>query len=612
MFTYEPESFALTVTGGWAISSPNGPSRLAVFSASDDLSVVRGNHQFSFGASGSVWWSNNYTTTQSKATFQFSGQATGLGMADFFTGDVSLFRNGTAAEQHNRSKYVGLYGNDTWKVNQKLTVNFGLRWEPYMPQVNLDKSAVHFDLDAMNKGIRTSRFDNAPPGLFFEGDPGFPGKSGMYNQWWNFSPRIGLAWDLAGDGRTSIRASAGTFYDYPTSLYLRALTTGPPMTPRVQLSNVKFDTPWSNYSGGDPFPMPFGRDLKRDTPFTPYGAYLALDYDSPNMRVGQWNLSIQRQLGSDWLASATYLGNATRHLWGTQPLNPVIFIPGNCQAGQYGLTAPGPCSTTGNLDARRRWTLAYPQTSRGYGYVNHIDTGGNASYNGLLLSIQRRATTGVTLSANYTWSHCITELWQEAATNPTSNQGWGNPDNRAYDRGNCTTSATDRRHLFNLSGVAESPQFSNTTLRVLASGWRISPILKLMSGGYLVISTSTDAALNGMSAQHVNQILGNPYGDKSVSNYLNPRAFAVPDRGTLGNSGIGAVAGPGSWQFDVALSRTFQFTESQKVEFRAEAFNLTNSFRMNDPITTLNSNTFGQITSAKDPRIMQFALKYFF
>ena len=128
-----------------------------------------------------------------------------------------------------------------------------------------------------------------------------------------------------------MRASVGTFYDYPTSLYLRALTTGPPMTPRVQLTNVKFDTPWSSYPGGDPFPMPYGRDLARNTVFTPYGAFLALDYDSPNMRVGQWNLSIQRQIGSDWLASATYLGNATRHLWGTQPLNPVIFIPGTAR-----------------------------------------------------------------------------------------------------------------------------------------------------------------------------------------------------------------------------------------------------------------------------------------
>jgi hypothetical protein len=255
--------------------------------------------------------------------------------------------------------------------------------------------------------------------------------------------------------------------------------------------------------------------------------------------------------------------------------------------------------------------LANPQQT-GYGYLNKVDTGGTSSYNGLLLSVQRRAARGVTVSANYTWSHCISDSTQEAATNGTSNQGWGDPNNRRYDRGNCTTSATDRRHLFNLSGVAETPQFSNRTLRVVGSGWRISPIFKVLSGGYLSLSTSSDIALNGMSAQHVSQILANPYGDKSVTNYLNPKAFALPDRGTLGNAGLGSIAGPGTWQFDVALSRTFQLGESQRMEFRAEAFNVTNSFHMNDPITTFNSNTFGQVTSAKDPRIMQFALKYFF
>src|SRR5262249_43964065 len=147
-----------------------------------------------------------------------------------------------------------------------------------------------------------------------------------------------------------------------------------------------------------------------------------------------------------------------------------------------------------------------------------------------------------------------------------------------------------RRHLFNLSGVAETPVFSNSKLRAVGSGWRLSPILKILSGGYLSLSTTTDVALNGMSPQQVSQVLGDPYGDKSPGNYLNPKAFALPDRGTLGNSGLGAIAGPGTWQFDVALSRTFQFNESQKVEFRAETFNLTNSLRLSDPITTLNSN----------------------
>jgi hypothetical protein len=125
-------------------------------------------------------------------------------------------------------------------------------------------------------------------------------------------------------------------------------------------------------------------------------------------------------------------------------------------------------------------------------------------------------------------------------------------------------------------------------------------------------TTNQDRALSSIVGQRVNQILGNPYGDKSVNNYLNPAAFALPAMGTIGNMAANSIAGPGYWQFDAALSRTFQFREAQKLEFRVEAFNITNTFKMNNPETNLNSNTFGQVTSSQDPRIMQFALKYFF
>jgi hypothetical protein len=197
----------------------------------------------------------------------------------------------------------------------------------------------------------------------------------------------------------------------------------------------------------------------------------------------------------------------------------------------------------------------------------------------------------------------------------TPNTSWLDPSNRNFDRGNCGLAASDVRHVFNLSGVAETPQFSNGTLRKVASGWRFSPIFKILSGDHMSITTSQDRALSGTggtSPQRVNQVLGSPYGDKTPSNYLNIAAFALPDLGTLGNSGAYAVAGPGTWQFDLALSRTLKIRESQSIEFRAEAFNLTNSFRMTDPTTVLNNNLFGQVTVARDPRIMQFALKYVF
>ncbi len=241
-----------------------------------------------------------------------------------------------------------------------------------------------------------------------------------------------------------------------------------------------------------------------------------------------------------------------------------------------------------------------------------LDTGGKASYNGLILSVQRRAARGITVSGNYTWSHCISDPGGDLAFRLSGTTGYTNPDNRHFDRGNCATAGSDRRHLFNLPGVAEAPRFSNPALRAVGSSWRLSPIFRILSGDYMSITTNLDRALSGISNQRVNQILENPYGDKSVKNYLNPAAFALPALGTLGNSGKGAVAGPGSWQFDVAVSRTFQLKETQKIEFRAEAFNLTNSVRMTDPNAVLNSNTFGQVLSVGDPRIMQFALKYVF
>jgi hypothetical protein len=614
-YTATPHDPRIQVTGAFGASPQGGPTHVATFAVSDDISIVHKNHQIALGVNAASSWINSYSASVFM-NFTFSGSTTGLALADFLTGNASNFQNGNNIEQHNRFKSIGLYANDTWKLNQKVTVNYGLRWEPYLPQVNNDRTSSHFDEDAWRKGIKTNRFINAPPGFFFDTDPGFPGLSGINNQWLNFSPRLGIAWDPKGDGRTSIRLSGGTFYDYPAGIYRRDTTTLPPWNPRVGLNTVNFDKPWSGYPGGDPFPIPGGKDLPRDISWLQFSGVTATDYDSPNMRVGQWNLSVQRQIGSDWLVSASYLGNATRHVWTTRPINSPVFLGlGPCTLN--GVQYPT-CSTTGNINQRRRLYLENPVTGLYYGVVNKIDTGGTASYNGLLLSVQRRVSRGITLSGNYTWSHCITDIWQEAAESPNLDDGWGDPNNRRFDRGNCAprrdggTSATDRRQVFTFSSVASTPQFSGGLLRAAVSGWRLSPLIKILSGDFLSVTTSQDRALNGMANQRVNQVLGNPYGNKTVSSYLNPAAFTLPALGTLGNLGKSNIAGPGTWQFDMALSRTFQIRESKTVEFRAEAFNVTNSMRMNDPVTNFSSGAFGQVTSSLEPRIMQFALKYLF
>jgi hypothetical protein len=614
-FNYNPHLLVNFVTGGfqtWCGGCGAGKTTVAIFALNDDISVLRGNHQLAFGGQGAMWWSNSYSDTYSQLTMNFNGQTSGMGMSDFLLGNVSSFTMGTNGDQQKRSRYYGLYGTDTWKVNQKLTFNYGLRWEPYFPMIHRDGTAMHFDLDSARKGIKSTRFDNTPPGLLFNGDPGFVGgDAGMKNKWWNFSPRVGFAWDVAGDGRTSIRTSVGTFYDVPSTYYLRGLANGAPWLPRYLRNNVKYDNPWASEPGGDPFPLPHGRGIPRNVPW-PANAYVVwLNPDSQNMQVTQWNVALQKQLATNWLLSATYIGSATRHLWSIQQANPAVFLGLNpCTLN--GVAYPT-CSVTGNQDQRRRLSLENPALGRYYGAIQRVDPGGTASYNGLLVSAQRQAARGITVSGNYTWAHCISDPGGDTAVDSLT-AGWTNPDDRSFDRGNCSGSSTDRRHVFNLSAVATTPQFSRPALRAIASGWRLSPIFRVLSGDYVSVTTNQDRALSGIGNQHANQVTENPYGDKTAQKWLSPAAFALPTPGTLGNLGANNVRRPGYWQFDTAISRSFQVREMQRVEFRVEAFNVTNAFRMDGEKLTNNvsSNTFGQVLGAKEPRIMQFALKYVF
>ena len=195
---------------------------------------------------------------------------------------------------------------------------------------------------------------------------------------------------------------------------------------------------------------------------------------------------------------------------------------------------------------------------------------------------------------------------------PGAGSGYTNPNNRDFDRGNC---GADRRHIFNLTSVAETPQFANNKVRIVASGWRLSGIYRYTSGEWLTVTAGSDRALNGIGGQRGDQILASPYDDRSArpsTNYLNRAAFALPALGTFGNVGRTSIEGPANWQFDAALSRIFRFREDQRLEFRAEAYNVTNSFRPGNPNTALNNSTFGQIRNAREPKIMQFALKYVF
>jgi len=313
-------------------------------------------------------------------------------------------------------------------------------------------------------------------------------------------------------------------------------------------------------------------------------------------------------LKPDWLVSASYIGNEATHLWTTRALNPALNLglgPCTLQGVFY-----SSCTSSSNINQRRLLSLSGNPDSIYLGAVDVVDDGANQTYNGLQLSTQSRFGRGLNFNANYTWSHCI-GVPNGGGTLPNLGTNYLDINNRNFDRGNCSS---DRRHILNVTGVAETPQFSNLKLRALGSGWRLSAIWGVQSASYLTIGTGIDRSFDGTSAgqQRPNQVLADPYGTGSFTNFLNPKAFVQPAVGTIGTMGRTNVRGPGFWNLDMALSRTFQVKEKQRMEVRIETFNVPNSVRPGSPVTSLSSNQFGQITSASDPRIMQFALKYLF
>jgi hypothetical protein len=635
-YTYVPHSMTITITGGPQFNTRHVYAHNVsnAYNINDDVNLVRGNHQITFGGNISEYKIYQRCDVSGDGTYNFSGQITGLGMADFLTGNMASLMQVSAVLWSSRQTYLAAYGQDVWKVSPKVTLSYGVRWEPFLPLavgygqgLHLNEGGSYqFSQDRFNQGIRSTVYSNAPVGLYFPGDPGFPQHGSTYAKLHYFAPRAGLAWDVRGDGKTSVRASYGIAFDFSGAQTYGGSSSAPPWGLSTTTNSGDFANPWASFPGGDPFP--YAR-LTRFPANSDY--YFVPGFTSSSPQVHTWNVSLQRQIAGNFLISASYLGNQVVHSWVGGYQNRAVFFPGNAVNGvctTQGFTikvASGACSTTGNTTARRLLNLLNPVDGALYGNLFTREDSGTQHYHGMLLSIQRRAGNG-TISANYTWSHCI---GIEPTANNTGRGGPGylDPNNRRFDYGNCFN--TDRRQIFNMTGVYPTPQFQGALLRKLASGWQLGGILRASTGNFMSITTGVDRLLDGQAGgtgsssggQRPNQVLGSPYGDRSsVSHYLNAAAFALPALGSYGNMRPYNVEGPGYWQVDMALSRIFQIREDKKLEFRAEAFNLMNHFIPQDisnytvatSFSSISSNTFGQLTAARDPRIMQFALRYAF
>ena len=609
VYHYEPGFVLISVTNGFNVSGGGGirsTYNSVVYSISNDISILKGSHQIGIGGSFVRTHENSKLGLNRNPRPMFNGGVTGQGLVDLLLGRMSSMPQAAPGITYKRQNYNPIYIQDTWKATPRLTINAGIRWEPYQPAANKSAATVFFSESAFDAGTKSTKFPQAPPGLSFGGDPGTPGTKVSENTWLQFAPRLGLAFDPKGDGRMVIRSAYGIFYELPYAQKSGPVLVYPPFAGGVTLNTPAggFDDPWGAYPGGNPFPI----NLATYT-FPTRGSYPVFPAQIKNPYTHQWNLSIQRQIGQNWLVTANYLGTSTIHLWSSYELNPVQVIPGNCAAGQYGLTAAGPCSSRSNYDARRYYSLKDAAKGQFYGWMAKMDDGATANYAGLLLSAQHRRTNGLTLQGNYTWSHCIGDLEETQLGIPTQ---YPYKDMRYYYRGNCNQ---DRRHNANASAVYEMPTFGNRVVQALAGGWRISGSVRLITGSPMTITSGIDTSLtNATGGDRANQVLPNGYAEKkTVDQYFNRAAFATPADGQFGNLRVNNLYGPGSVTINMGLTRTFQIRESQTIELRGEAFNLPNHVNWNNPTSTaLNNANFGKITTVGDPRIIQLALKYVF
>jgi hypothetical protein len=617
-----PNFSRVTVSGngftfGGANMTPSKFNTGPTMQGADDISLVRGSHQIGFGANYIHEEMNFKSGLNTPGGFTFSGTVTGLSMSDYLLGQASAWNQAGFSIGYNRQNYFGMYVQDTWKATSRLTVNYGLRWEPYIAPYSTKDYYAHFDPALFTQNVHSTVYVNAPAGFIFPGDSQWTvGSAPEKSTWGLVVPRVGLVWDPKGNGRMTVRAALGMFTDRQHLFYLDAFANDAPYGNNVTLANVKFSDPWATYSGGNPFPF----TLSKNTLFPLAAAIVTHDFNAKPTMLNQWNLSIQRQIGDNWLVTANYIGNSTIHLWTGNQENPAVFLgtsPCTINGANYSV-----CSTTTNTNQRRMLYLQNPSQGQYYAGITQQDTGGTAEYEALFLSFQRRLNHGVTLQGNYTWSHCISDV--ENTELGTAGPVYTIPFQRRADRSNCALA--DLRQVANLSLVAQSPKFSGRALRMLASNWQLSSILAVRSGSVFTVTSGLDNALTGQTTEHPNLVLSNPYAaNQSVNQWLNPAAFAQPALGTYGNLGPAILHGPKFLQLDVGLSRNFPIWEKRMLQIRAESFNFLNHLNASTPSAALNTGNFGQITSdvsgtqqgglltgGGDPRVIQVAMKFIF
>lgn len=626
----------------FTIGGPTGSESLRenTYQVQDNYSWTVGAHNVKFGGIFALSQINMQTYYANNGLFEFNGGTeTGSDFADFLLGATSSYQQGVQLPLYNRGLYYGLFAQDSWRATRNLTINYGLRWDvttPWWEKYNR--------MEALVPGKQSVVFPAAPQDWLVSGDPAIP-KTIAPVQYGNVAPRLGLAYSpnfedgwlgklLGKDGTSSIRASFGMFYgdledytnangngDAPYGLYW------------VSPSPAFFATPFGvPLSGGNPvgqrFPIPStvaNATASHPDPNVNWAQYEPISssptyyYRNVTPYIESWMLSFQRKIARSTVLTTSYVGNVGRHnmvIDEANPANPAacLSVSQPSQVAQ-GSNLCGPNAETGSFTTSSGQTVQ-PRQQLGAAGLNFGSTGwyrtmGASSYNALEASLQYTKNRTAVLVA-YTFGKSMDD-----SSAPTEQVMPFNP------RMEWALSAFDVKHNFVASYSYELPfeKLFHGSDR-LTKGWTLSGIVRFASGFPVTIYENDDRSLIG------NTSVG-PTGSQDEPNYtgghilaqtdprkggtyFNTSLFSQENLGQFGNAKRRFFSGPGINNWNLALAKNLRITESKSLELRAEFFNAFNHAQFLAPNGLINSSTFGQVTSAADPRIGQIAAKFNF
>ena len=574
------------VTGYFGINSGDTNTFLRnEFQIVDTVRWTTGRHEVAAGVDYSYGQGDIVNNFRANGRFTFSNAApfTGDALADFLLGKFSSFEQAIGEYKNTRMHFFATFIQDTFRLNRQLTLNVGLRWDPFVPYTDVNNR-----LACYRSGEKSQVYVTAPVGLVFPGDPACP-NGGYDASWTDFGPRVGLAYDPFGDGRTSVRAGYGMFYDRPNTISTNSPANQGPFGTLVSFPGDTVNSVANPYAGRvNPFPAdPF--DVPADAPF--FLPHTAFSYDSnlKNGRLQSWNVTVERELLPTYMLRVGYAGSRGDRLAMGRELNPAVFAPG---------------ATTATTNQRRP---LFPN----FAGITTIESTGRSEYNSFQLTLEKRMQRGFTVLSSYTLSKTEDHAGENKQTGATQT----NPYDLDFD---WSYANSDRRHRWVTSFLWQIPgSFDNPLAAGLLSQWSLTGIVSMHSGNGFSVTSGVDNARSGTGGQRAD-ISGDPTlpddrtNQEKILRWFDTSVYSPNALGTFGTSPRNSLRGPGYKNVDLGLHKTFDAGATTELQVRIEAFNVFNWVNFGTPVTSLTSPNFGRITTALDARIMQAAVRLSF